>query len=137
MIGNDAVAKAKPDGYTLLMNGAAFTIAPAVYRKLPYDALRDFAPITNAVVSPNVMAVHPSVPARTMKELITLAKARPDQILYSSGGTGTNSHIRIDAAREILRKSPERKACGRRSSISSRKRLGRDTDTRSSGRRTR
>jgi tripartite-type tricarboxylate transporter receptor subunit TctC len=93
IIGNDAVAKAKPDGYTLLMNGAAFTIAPALYRKLPYDALRDFAPITNAVVSPNVMTVHPSVPAKTVKELIALAKARPDQILYSSGGNGTNSHM--------------------------------------------
>jgi tripartite-type tricarboxylate transporter receptor subunit TctC len=93
ILGNDAVAKSKPDGYTLLMNGAAFTIAPAFYRKLPYDALRDFAPITNAVVAPNVMCVHPSVPAKTVKDLIALAKARPDQILYSSGGNGTNSHM--------------------------------------------
>ena len=93
IIGNDAVAKAKPDGYTLLMNGAAFTIAPAFYKKLPYDAVRDFAPITNAVVSPNLMTVHPSVPVKTVKELVALAKARPDQILYSSGGNGTNSHM--------------------------------------------
>ena len=93
ILGNDAVAKSKPDGYTLLMNGAAFTIAPAFYRKLPYDALRDFAPITNAVISPNLMAVHPSVPAKTVKELIALARARPDQLLYSSGGNGTNSHM--------------------------------------------
>jgi tripartite-type tricarboxylate transporter receptor subunit TctC len=93
ILGNDAVAKAKPDGYTLLMNGAAFTIAPALYRKLPYDTLRDFAPITNAVVSPNVMTVHPSVPAKTVKALIALATAHPDQILYASGGNGTNSHM--------------------------------------------
>jgi tripartite-type tricarboxylate transporter receptor subunit TctC len=93
IIGNDAVAKAKPDGYTLLMNGAAFTIAPAVYRKLPYDALLDFAPVTAAVVAPNLMALHPSVPVRTVKELIALARARPDQILYASGGNGTNSHM--------------------------------------------
>ncbi|MDB5902719.1 MAG: hypothetical protein JWM26_1597 [Betaproteobacteria bacterium] len=93
ILGNDAVAKAKPDGYTLLMNGAAFTIAPALYRKLPYDTLRDFAPITNAVVSPNVMTVHPSMPAKTVKALIALATAHPDQILYSSGGNGTNSHM--------------------------------------------
>ena len=93
IIGNDAVAKAKPDGYTLLINGAAFTIAPAVYRKLPYDALHDFAPVTAAVVSPNLMAVHPSVPVRTVKELIALARERPDQILYASGGNGTNSHM--------------------------------------------
>ena len=93
IIGNDAVAKAKPDGYTLLMNGAAFTIAPAFYKKLPYDAAHDFAPITNAVVSPNLMTVHPSVPAKSVKELVALAEARPDQILYSSGGNGTNSHM--------------------------------------------
>jgi tripartite-type tricarboxylate transporter receptor subunit TctC len=93
ILGNDAVAKSKPDGYTLLMNGAAFTIAPAFYKKLPYDAARDFAPITNAVVSSNLMAVHPSIPAKSVKELIALAKARPDQILYSSGGNGTNSHM--------------------------------------------
>ena len=93
ILGNDAVAKAKPDGYTLLMNGAAFTIAPAFYKKLPYDTLHDFAPITNALVSPNLMCVHPSVPAKSIKELIALAKAKPDQILYSSGGNGTNSHM--------------------------------------------
>ncbi|MES2562690.1 MAG: tripartite tricarboxylate transporter substrate binding protein [Pseudomonadota bacterium] len=93
IIGNDAVAKAKPDGYTLLINGAAFTIAPAVYSKLPYDAWQDFAPVSVAVVAPNLMAVHPSVPAKTVKELIALARARPDQILYASGGNGTNSHM--------------------------------------------
>jgi tripartite-type tricarboxylate transporter receptor subunit TctC len=93
ILGNDAVAKSKPDGYTLLMNGAAFTIAPAFYKKLPYDAAHDFAPITNAVVAPNVMCVHPSVPVKSVKDLIALARARPDQILYASGGNGTNSHM--------------------------------------------
>jgi tripartite-type tricarboxylate transporter receptor subunit TctC len=93
VLGNDAVAKAKPDGYTLLINGAAFTITPALYKRLPYDALNDFMPITVAVVSPNLMVVHPSIPARSVKELIALAKARPDQIFYASGGNGTNSHM--------------------------------------------
>jgi tripartite-type tricarboxylate transporter receptor subunit TctC len=93
VLGNDAVAKAKPDGYTLLVNGAAFTITPALYKKLPYDALNDFTPITVAVVSPNLMVVHPSIPARSVKDLIALAKARPDQIFYASGGNGTNSHM--------------------------------------------
>jgi tripartite-type tricarboxylate transporter receptor subunit TctC len=93
ILGNDAVAKAKPDGYTLLMNGSAFTIAPALYRKLPYDTLHDFAPITVAVVAPNLMVVHPSVPVKSVRELIALARARPDQILYASGGNGTNSHM--------------------------------------------
>ena len=93
VIGNDMVAKAKPDGYTLLMNGAAFTISPAIYKKNPYDAWNDFAPITLAVFTPNLLVVHPSVPAKSVKEIIALAKARPDQILYASGGTGTNSHL--------------------------------------------
>lgn len=93
MIGNEIVAKAKPDGYTLLMNGAALAIAPSMYRKVPYDTARDFAPITLAAVSPNVLVVHPSLPAASVKELIALARGKPDQILYASGGHGVNSHL--------------------------------------------
>ena len=93
IIGNEIVAKAKADGYTLLMNGAALAIAPSMYRKVPYDTVRDFAPITLAVISPNVLAVHPSLPATSVKELVALARAKPDQILYSSGGHGVNSHL--------------------------------------------
>lgn len=93
IIGNEIVAKARPDGYTLLVNGAALTIAPAMYKKLPYDTVRDFAPITIAVSSPNLMAAHPSVPAKSVPEMIALAKAHPDQLLFSSGGRGTNSHL--------------------------------------------
>jgi len=93
IIGNEIVAKAKPDGYTLLMNGAAFTISPAIYRKILYDALNDFAPITVAVFTPNLLVVHPSVPAKSVKEVIALAKAQPGKILYASGGNGTNSHL--------------------------------------------
>jgi tripartite-type tricarboxylate transporter receptor subunit TctC len=93
IIGNDAVAKAKPDGYTLLMNGAALTISPAIYRKIPYDAVRDFDPITVIVFTPNMMVVHPSVPVKSVRELIALARARPGEVLYASGGNGTNSHL--------------------------------------------
>ena len=93
MIGNEIVAKAKPDGYTLLMNGAALAIAPSMYRKVPYETARDFAPITLAAISPNVLTVHPSLPATNVKELVVLARAKPDQILYSSGGHGVNSHL--------------------------------------------
>ncbi len=92
IIGNEIVAKAKPDGYSLLMNGAAFTISPAIYKKIPYDAWHDFAPITVAVFTPNLMVVHPSVPVKSVKAMIALAKARPDQILYASGGTAP-THI--------------------------------------------
>ncbi|MGZ5095213.1 MAG: tripartite tricarboxylate transporter substrate binding protein [Burkholderiales bacterium] len=103
IIGNEIVAKAKPDGYTLLMNGAAFTIGPAMYRKLPYDTVRDFAPITNAVSSPNLIAVHPSVPAKSVKEMIALAKAQPGQLLYSMAGSGSNSHLATELFASMAR----------------------------------
>ena len=93
IIGNDIVAKAKPDGHTLLMNGAALTISPAMYKNIPYDTLRDFVPVTVAVFTPNLMVVHPSVPVKSVQEMIALAKARPGEIFYASGGNGTNSHL--------------------------------------------
>jgi tripartite-type tricarboxylate transporter receptor subunit TctC len=95
-IGTAAVAKAKPDGYTILLNTSSFAISPAIYQKLPYDALRDFIAITMAVSAPNVMVVHPSVPVKSVKDVIALAKARASQgdpVLYASGGAGTNGHL--------------------------------------------
>lgn len=95
-IGSTVVARAKPDGYTLLLNTSAFAITPAIYQKIPYDAVRDFAPITMGVSTPNLMVVHPSVPAKSVRDMIALAKARADQgepILYASGGNGTNGHL--------------------------------------------
>jgi tripartite-type tricarboxylate transporter receptor subunit TctC len=95
-MGTSVVAKAKPDGYTLLCTTASFAIAPAVYRHIPYDPLRDFAPITMAVSTPNLMVVHPSVPVKTVKEMIALAKAaasRGQPVFYASGGNGTNGHL--------------------------------------------
>ena len=96
MIGNDFVAKSPPDGYTLLMAASAIAIQPALYKKMPYDAMRDFAPITQAVSVPNVIAVHPSVPAKSVKEMIALARARPGELMYSSAGTGANSHLTLE-----------------------------------------
>ena len=93
VIGSEVVAKAAPDGHTLLMAVAAFTINPATYKKMPFDTLRDFTPITQALFVPNLMVVHPSLPVRSVKDLIALAKARPGQLSYSSGGQGTNSHM--------------------------------------------
>ena len=95
-IGSAVAARAKPDGYTLLMNTSAFAISAAIYRNLPYDPLRDFAPITMGASTPNLMVVHPSVPVRSVRELIALAKARADRgdpVLYASGGNGTNGHM--------------------------------------------
>lgn len=93
-IGAENVAKSAPDGYTLLM-GAVSThaINPGLYAKMPYDALRDFAPVTLVTTVPNVLVVHPSVPARNVRELIALAKSRPGQLNFASGSTGSTGHL--------------------------------------------
>jgi tripartite-type tricarboxylate transporter receptor subunit TctC len=94
IIGADAVAKALPDGYTLLLATATtLSINPQVYPKLPYDAARDFAPISSATYVPFVIAAHPSVPADSLKELIALAKAKPGSIKYSTPGTASTNHV--------------------------------------------
>src|SRR5262245_60630208 len=95
VIGSELVAKAPPDGYTLLLGTPPLTINPALFRKLPFDALRDFAPIALAATAPSVLIVHPSVPVKSVKEMIALAKARPGEILFGSGGLGTHSHLAI------------------------------------------
>ena len=93
-IGTDYVAKATPDGYTLLMGSAAsISSAPAVYAKLPYDPVRDLAPIVQVANQPNVLTAHPSVPARTLKEFIALAKANPGKFNYGSSGIGASQHM--------------------------------------------
>jgi tripartite-type tricarboxylate transporter receptor subunit TctC len=88
-----AVAKAPPDGHTLLFNSAALVIHPALHRKLPYDPVRDLAPITQLGVLPQVLVVHPSLPARNVKELVALARTRPGEINFGSPGVGTNGHL--------------------------------------------
>ena len=93
-IGADLVAKAPADGYTILM-GAVSThaINVTLYNKLPYDPIRDFAPVTLITSVPNVLVVHPSVPANNVKELIALAKSRPGQLNFASGSTGSAGHL--------------------------------------------
>ncbi len=93
-IGTDYVAKAPNDGYTLLMGSAAsISSAPAVYAKLPYDPVRDLSPIIQVANQPNVLTAHPSVPARTLKEFIALAKANPGKFNYGSSGIGASQHM--------------------------------------------
>lgn len=92
-VGFEAAAKSPPDGYTLLMAQPAFTVNVSLYKKLAYDPLRDFSPITLAATGANVLVVHPSVPARTLKEFIALAKAKPGQLNYASSGNGTTPHL--------------------------------------------
>ncbi|MBC7780305.1 MAG: tripartite tricarboxylate transporter substrate binding protein [Proteobacteria bacterium] len=93
MIGADLVAKAPPDGYTLLMMTIAFAINAGMRRDLAFDPLRSFAPVTQLVSLPLMLVVHPSVPAKSVKELITLARARPGQLTYASSGHGTSPHM--------------------------------------------
>ena len=93
-IGADLVAKSMPDGYTILM-GAVSThaINPHLYAKMPYDALRDFAPITRVTTVPNVLVIHPSLPVRSVRELITLARSKPGQLSFASGSSGSTGHL--------------------------------------------
>ena len=96
MIGGEVVARAAPDGYTLLMGISTLAINPAMYRKVPYDALKDFAPITQVVSVPNILVTHPSLPVKSVKELVALAKTRPGQINFASAGVGTNPHLSME-----------------------------------------
>ena len=93
IIGSDLVAKSAPDGYTLLMGSTNHTINPSLIAKLPYDTIRDFTPITVALTSSYVLVVHPSLPAKNVKELIALARARKGEINYSSSGTSGPQHL--------------------------------------------
>ncbi|HYC44179.1 MAG TPA: tripartite tricarboxylate transporter substrate binding protein [Burkholderiales bacterium] len=92
-IGSEAVARAAPDGYTLLMGGASNAINMSMYNKLPYDTLRDFEPVILCVQGANVLVVHPSVPAKTLKELIALAKAQPGKLNFASSGLGSSNQM--------------------------------------------
>src|SRR3990172_4147915 len=93
MVSGPLLAKSPPDGYTILLYSSTVWLSPLMRDNAPFDALRDFAPITMAAQSPSVLAVHPSVPAKTVKELIALAKARPGVLNYASTGGGAGPHL--------------------------------------------
>ena len=94
-IATEVVAHAVPDGYTLLMTSMGHAIIPALY-KLNFDTVKDFAPISLFVQSPSVLSVHPSVPVKTVKELIAFTKPRPNEILFSSSGSGSGQHLTME-----------------------------------------
>jgi tripartite-type tricarboxylate transporter receptor subunit TctC len=98
-IAGELVAKAAPDGYTLLFGNSALSISPAVFRKLGFDPVKDLTPISMASSYPFVLVAHPSLPVRSVKALVALAKSKPGQLSYSSAGSGTMSHM----AMELLR----------------------------------
>jgi tripartite-type tricarboxylate transporter receptor subunit TctC len=96
IIGTDLGAKSKPDGYTLLVVIATHAINPSLYKKLPYDTANDFAPITLMAQYPFILTVHPTLPAKSVKEFIAIAKARPGQLSYASSGNGSGPHLAFE-----------------------------------------
>ena len=94
-IGADLVAKSPPDGYTIMVHSTSHVSNPHVYSKLPYDTLKDFVGVGLLVAQTGLLVVHPSLPVKSVKELVALAKARPDQILYASSGSGSFSHLAV------------------------------------------
>lgn len=99
LVAFEMTAKANPDGYTLLVASPSFAIQPSVAAKLPYDPLRDFAPITRASASPFLLVLHPGVEAKSVKELIDLAKGNPGRLNYASGGIGSAQHLTTELFR--------------------------------------
>ena len=98
-IATGAAAKAAPDGYTLMIASPTLALSPLLYKNVPYDAIRDFAPVARLATVENVMLVHPSVPAKTLRDFIALARAKPGKLNFGSGGPGTTNHL----ANELLK----------------------------------
>ena len=92
-IGVTLAARAVPDGYTFLVTSASYTFAPSLYKNLPYDAIRDFKPLSMLTTQPLILGVHPSMPVRRVNELVALARQSPGKILYGSAGVGSNLHM--------------------------------------------
>src|SRR4029077_11566890 len=92
-VASELVAKSPPDGHTLLTMSISYAVIPASHKNLPYDPIRDFAPVAVLVNSPNILVVHPSLPAKSVKELIALAKANPGQLTYASSGNGGAANL--------------------------------------------
>jgi tripartite-type tricarboxylate transporter receptor subunit TctC len=92
-IGTGIAAKAPKDGYTLLLTGAGFVTNPSLYSKVPFNPVKDFDPISLLALAPNILVVHPSVPAKSVAQLVSLAKARPGEVHYGSAGSGSTPHL--------------------------------------------
>lgn len=101
MIGTDIVAKAAPDGYTVLLTNIALAANPSLFRKLPYDAQRDFIPVGLIATMPTVLVISPAVPARDVKQLIALAKSKPGALSYGSAGNGSVNHLTMEVFRSM------------------------------------
>lgn len=100
-IGIEVAARSEPDGYTLLMAASTLALNPIMYKNIRYDPVKDFAPVSQVASIPNVVLVHPSVPARTLKELIALAKSKPGELTYASAGLGTSPHMGMELLKHM------------------------------------
>jgi len=101
LIGSDYVAKAAPDGYTLLVVAFPFAVTPSLIREMPYDTLRDFAPVILAAQSPNLLVVNPQMPVKTVGELVAMAKSQPGKLSYASTGNGSSNHISMELFKSL------------------------------------
>ena len=102
-IAAEATANAAPDGYTLFFANSSLVINPSLYSKLPFDVMRDFAPITLAVVTPSLLATHPSLPVKTTAELIALARKQPGKLSFASGGAGNTMHLGVELLKSMAK----------------------------------
>jgi tripartite-type tricarboxylate transporter receptor subunit TctC len=101
LIGSDFVAKSPPDGYTLLVVAFPFAVTPSLIKSMPYDTIKDFAPVALAAQSPNLLVVNPTLPVKSVGELIALAKAKPNSLSYASTGNGSSNHISMELFKSL------------------------------------
>jgi tripartite-type tricarboxylate transporter receptor subunit TctC len=101
IVGTEIAAKSAPDGYTLVLVSPSHAINPALHSKMPYDSVKDFTPVTQLAQTPNILLANPSVPARSVKELIALAKAKPGTLAYGSAGVGSSQHLAGELFKEM------------------------------------
>jgi tripartite-type tricarboxylate transporter receptor subunit TctC len=101
LIGSDYVAKSAPDGYTLLVVAFPFAVTPSLIKSMPYDTVKDFAPVALAAQSPNLLVVNPALPVKSVADLIAMAKAKPDSMSYGSTGNGSSNHISMELFKSL------------------------------------
>jgi tripartite-type tricarboxylate transporter receptor subunit TctC len=101
IVGTEIAAKSAPDGYTLVLVSPSHAINPALHSKMPYDSVRDFTPVTQLAQTPNILLAHPAVAARSVKELVALAKAKPGTLSYGSAGVGSSQHLAGELFKEM------------------------------------
>ncbi|HEY9445786.1 MAG TPA: tripartite tricarboxylate transporter substrate binding protein [Burkholderiales bacterium] len=96
VLGSDIASKSPPDGYTLLLGNISLAFNASLYRKLPFDAVHDFAPVTLVAVQPNILVIHPGLPAKSLREFVALAHAQPGKLNFASAGTGSGTHLAME-----------------------------------------